>query len=123
MTALFPAREPVAPFADDKAGGVRVNARLDAEHADKLRRLMAARGCGITDALKFAIDCGNSEIEGVRSSGRKLLDSLIGAFDGRPETPADLSEHYKRYLDRSLGLEYLATQDGASGARPDGHRG
>jgi hypothetical protein len=72
---------------------------------------MARRGCGITDAIKFAIECGYAETEGSKASGKKRLDALIGAFDGRPDAPEDLSENYKAYLDLSLGLKYRAAQE------------
>ncbi|MCK7496253.1 MAG: hypothetical protein MZW92_39005 [Comamonadaceae bacterium] len=49
--------------------------------------------------------------DGLKASGKKRLDTLIGAFDERPDAPEDLSENYKAYLDLSLGLKSRAAQE------------
>ncbi len=95
---------------------VRINARLDKAHAEKLQFLMNERRCNATEALKFAIERGYDELRDAKSSGRGVLDSLVGAFSGGPP---DLASRYKEYLSESL-LEKTGVT--ASPKRKRGHR-
>jgi hypothetical protein len=79
----------------DSIESIRVNARLDKAHAEKLQFLMKERRCTATEALKFAIERGYDELRDAKSSGRRILDSLVGAFSGGPP---DMASRYKEYL-------------------------
>lgn len=84
-----------------RAAPRRVNARLDHGYAAKLKVLVERRGGSVTEALKYAIDVGYREVTTAQTR-RRLLDGLVGAFEG----PEDLSTNYKEYLSESLARKH-----------------
>ena len=83
-----------------RAAPRRVNARLDHGYAAKLKVLVERRG-SVTEALKYAIDVGYREVTTAQAR-RRILDGLVGAFEG----PEDLSTNYKEYLSESLARKH-----------------
>ncbi len=83
---------------------MRINARLDEDHSEKLTYLARTTGASITEIIKRAIDtyfeqCGNS----VGNAAEILTAS---GFVGCGEEAPALSEHYKDELKRSLATKH-----------------
>lgn len=82
----------------------RVNARLDAETASALRRLVRETGLSVTDVLKLSLLRLSEQQAGPRQPPAEAFAYLIGSFDG----PRDLSERYKDELAASLARKHGA---------------
>lgn len=80
----------------------RVNARLDAKHAEKLEALARATGASVSDVIRDAIDHYHAAIPGGSAQARKALAKLVGCASG----PRDLSQQYKRYLAKDLAAKH-----------------
>ena len=75
---------------------MRINARLDDEHMEKLEFLKNKDHLSTTDVLKQAIDV---LYEQRKMQNRSKLQQLLQSdFIGCAEGPEDLSERYKDYL-------------------------
>ena len=81
---------------------VRINARLDARHADKVQELALATGSSVSDVIRDAIDYYHQARAGGAGKGRVALQRLVGCATG----PRDLSSDYKRYLSRGLDAKH-----------------
>ena len=79
---------------------MRISARLDPDHAEKLEFLASATRQGKTELLKAAIDVYYRQVV---TSHRRPAEALQeSGFVGCATGPADLSEHYKKDLLESL---------------------
>lgn len=83
---------------------MRINARLDEEHAAKLDYLLEASHGKVTEVVKHAIDLYYDEMKRREGEGaRRLLSSdFIGCAAGEE----GLSAHYKETLDDGLGAKH-----------------
>ena len=77
---------------------MRVNARLDDSYTEKLEFLKQATGLTLSDVVRESVDRYYAQVRNEAEGRHAELDRLVGAFDGLPETPVDLSAEYKRYL-------------------------
>ena len=77
---------------------MRVNARLDDSYTEKLEFLKQATGLTLSDVVRESVDRYYAQVRNEADGRHTELDGLVGAFDGVPETPVDLSAEYKRYL-------------------------
>jgi hypothetical protein len=77
---------------------MRVNARLDDSYTEKLEFLKQATGLTLSDVVRESVDRYYAQVRNEADDRHAELDRLVGAFDGLPETPVDLSAEYKRYL-------------------------
>jgi len=86
---------------------MRINARLDRDHTEKLRQIQKLTQLGVSDVLKRAIDVlYRRELGG----SMQRRDSLIASgFIGCAEGPEDLAESYKQYLSQGLGEKHGAS--------------
>ena len=79
---------------------MRINARLDDEHAEKLTSLTRATGASITEVLKQALDVYFEQLENSRGSAAEILEQ--SGFIGCGEGSLHLSEQYKDSLKKSV---------------------
>ncbi|GAB6039806.1 hypothetical protein [Endothiovibrio diazotrophicus] len=80
---------------------MRINARLDDEHADKLTYLLDTGHGKVTDVVKRGIDLYYDEVRRREGAGvRRLLES---DFVGCAEGDEALSSRYKDELSGQLG--------------------
>ena len=77
---------------------MRVNARLDDSYFEKLEFLKQATGLTLPDVVRESVDQYYARVRNEAAGRFAELDRLVGAFDGREDTPANLSADYKRYL-------------------------
>ena len=79
---------------------MRINARLDAARAAKLRQLQSSLRIGASEVVKRALDLLHKEqCEGHSAKTKALLASdFVGCADG----PDDLSSRYKQHLAQAL---------------------
>ncbi len=78
----------------------RLNARIDAELAQKLEQLREATGQTTTEVIRRAIELYHAD---TTSAGTSSLQALKNCgFVGSAEGPRDLSERYKSRLGESL---------------------
>jgi hypothetical protein len=75
----------------------RINARLDADLARKVRALRKRTGRSTTEIVKASLESYYLAVTG-QEGPAALLSDLIGCTSG----PLDLSETYKRDLTKSL---------------------
>ena len=86
--------------------GMRINARLDDDRAEKVKQLQASTRLGTSEILKRAIDLLHRQ-QTTRS--RAQIDDLLSSdFVGCAEGPEDLASNCKRYLRESLEDEHGA---------------
>jgi predicted DNA-binding protein len=83
---------------------MRINARLNDEHARKVEYLRAATGQTPSDVVKEAIDHYYTEVSAAPKRASQVLErtGFIGCADGEPE----LSTDYKRLLGKSLDAKH-----------------
>lgn len=82
---------------------MRINARLDEDHEDRITYLIQATGSTVTDVVKQAIDFYYEAYTREHPGGRALLQSgFVGIADGE----ADLSVNYKALLTDDLGRKH-----------------
>ncbi len=75
---------------------MRINARLDQDHSQKLEYLKRVTGANISVVIKEAID---AYYHMVTSKKRSTLDLLVQSnFIGSGESDENLSENYKELL-------------------------
>ncbi len=83
---------------------MRINARLDEEHAAKLDYLLEASRQKVTDVVKHGIDLYYDEIKRREGEGaRRILQS---SFIGCAEGDEKLSAHYKELLSEGIGEKH-----------------
>ena len=83
----------------------RVNARLDAATAAKLKEVTAGEGIGVTEALKRAVGLLHSQfqIDRQRKLRRPILESMIGKYSSGL---GDLAENHKAYYAQAIAEKY-----------------
>lgn len=83
---------------------MRINARMDDEHARKLDAIKQVTGQNTSNAIKAAIDFYFDKIRSKQNVTSKLIadSGLIGCSDGNE----DLSISYKEQLNRSLDKKH-----------------
>lgn len=85
---------------------MRINARLDPESEEKIKRIKDVTNKSTTDIIKESVDLYYTQLScGAKRNNRKLLKSLAGISSG----PEDLSENYKDYLYGELEKKYGAS--------------
>lgn len=78
---------------------MRINARLDPDSEEKIKRIKNVTNKSTTDIIKKSVDLYYQQISfDAKSKNQKLLKSLSGISDG----PEDLSSNYKNYLNDDL---------------------
>ena len=83
---------------------MRINARLDDEHAEKLTYLTRTTGASVTEVLKQALDVYFEQLGNSCGSAAQILEQsgFIGCGEGSPH----LSEQYKESLKKSLATKH-----------------
>jgi hypothetical protein len=82
----------------------RINARLDADHAEKIEYLKRATGLPVSDLVKRGIDL---LFEGMRNEARPAFEILTETgFIGSGSAPPDLSDRYKDDLAEILAAKH-----------------
>ena len=79
---------------------MRINARLDEEHSQKLAQLRKLDDLSVSDVVKQAIDLMYDQR--TTEPKKKLRALLASNFIGCAQGPEDLSQNYKTYLARDL---------------------
>jgi len=79
---------------------MRINARLDEDHSEKLRFLTHATKGTVSDVLKRAIDLYYARTRSEAGSALSILQE--SGFIGAAEGEEGLSENYKNALDGLL---------------------
>ena len=79
---------------------MRINARLDSEHSEKLEQLRKHYNLSVSDVVKQAIDVMYAQQSNELKTKLKAL--LASEFIDCGNGPADLSSNYKSYLAQSL---------------------
>lgn len=78
---------------------MRINARLDEESQEKIEQIRRVTNKSTTDIIKESVDLYYKSLKlNAKENNKKLLKSLSGIAEG----PKDLSENYKKYLDKDL---------------------
>jgi hypothetical protein len=85
---------------------MRVNARLDDSYQAKIDFIVKAEQRCISDVIREAIDRYYAAVKAERARQLGGLDSLVGAFEGGPDTPSDLSTQAKKYADRIVAAKH-----------------
>lgn len=85
---------------------MRVNARLDDSYQAKIDSMVETLNLSVSEVVRNAIDQYYEAVKAERARKRRGLDSLVGAFEGRPDTPADLSTNYKKYVGQIIEEKY-----------------
>ncbi|MBW7901106.1 MAG: CopG family transcriptional regulator [Rhodocyclaceae bacterium] len=85
---------------------MRVNARLDDSYEDKFAYLQEATHLCVSDIVRESVDRYYEAVKAEQASKRHSLDALVGAFEGRPDTPDDLSTNYKKYVAEAIDAKY-----------------
>ena len=79
---------------------MRINARLDSEHSEKLEQLRKHYNLSVSDVVKQAINVMYAQQR--NESKTKLEALLVSEFISCGKGPEDLSSNYKNYLAQSL---------------------
>ncbi len=83
---------------------MRINARLDKEHSEKLEQLRKQLKLSISDVVKEAIDI---MYEKSHLQAEKKIQSLVtSGFVGCAEGPEDLASNYKQYSLQDLNAKH-----------------
>ena len=85
---------------------MRVNARLDDSYQAKIDSIVETLNLSVSEVVRNAIDQYYEAVSAERARKRRGLDSLVGSFEGRPDTPADLSTNYKKYVGQIIEEKY-----------------
>ena len=85
---------------------MRVNARLDDSYQAKIDYIVETQHLSVSDVVRDAIDRYYDAVKAERARKRCSLDDLVGMFDGRADTPADLSTNYKKYIGEIIEAKY-----------------
>ena len=83
---------------------MRINARLDDSHSQKLEFLIRVTSLGISDVLKRAIDVYYDQVYATRPQAAEILGR--SGFIGCAEAEPDLSERYKEDLQELLAAKH-----------------
>lgn len=85
---------------------MRVNARLEDSYQAKIDYIVEAHHLTVSDVVRDAIDHYYEAVKAERARQCASLDKLVGAFEGRPDTPVDLSSNYKKYIGQVIEEKY-----------------
>ena len=83
---------------------MRINARLDDEHMEKIEFLKNKRHLSTTDFMKSTIDTLYEESQS--KPGGTIQELLCSDFVGGWEGPEDGSTNYKKYVTEYLDEKY-----------------
>ena len=83
---------------------MRINARLDDDHSEKLRYLANATGANVSEVLKHAIDLYYERLRRERRDSRSILEAV--GFIGVGEAEEGLSSSYKTTLESELSVKH-----------------
>lgn len=83
---------------------MRINARLDEIHSQKLEFLKRATNAGVSEVVKDAIDAYYERVKGQKPSAAEIF--WKSGFVGIAEGPEDLSARYKEYLAEGLEAKH-----------------
>ncbi|BAZ65392.1 hypothetical protein NIES4106_01300 [Fischerella sp. NIES-4106] len=84
---------------------MRINARLDEEHANKLTYIQQQTHQAVTDVIKFAIDLYYEQLQHQQQKNPLELLTQTG-FIGCGEADANLSVNYKSILKDGFKAKY-----------------
>lgn len=85
-------------------GAMRINARLDDEHSDKIKYLTSIDNASISSVLKDAIDLYYEHARSAQASAQQVLSE--SGFIGVADVDEDLSVNYKCDLGEGLAAKY-----------------
>jgi len=78
---------------------MRINARLDPDSEEKIKRIKEVTHKSTTDIIKESVNLYYAQLNcDAKSNNQKLLKSLSGISSG----PKNLSDNYKNYIYRDL---------------------
>jgi len=77
---------------------MRINARLDDSYTHKIDYLRQATGLSLSDVVRESVERYYRQIRAEAERQRDELDDLVGAFEGRDDSPTNLAAEYKRWL-------------------------
>ena len=83
---------------------MRINARLDEEHSNKLEQLKARRNSSVSDILKQAIDLLYAQESAAPQ--KKLATLLESEFIGIGQAPENLASDYKTWVRENMGNKF-----------------
>lgn len=83
---------------------MRLNARLDDEHARYVNELMQLTGTSVSDVVRVAIERYYVEVNRAERGALRVLKEV--GFIGCVEGPPDLSQRYKEELTESIAEKY-----------------
>ncbi|NJM89009.1 MAG: CopG family transcriptional regulator [Hydrococcus sp. RU_2_2] len=83
---------------------MRINARLDEEHANKLAYIQQQTNRSITETIKTAIDLYYQEIQKEQKNPSQLM--IQTGFIGCGNADSNLSKSYKSFLEEELKTKY-----------------
>jgi predicted DNA-binding protein len=83
---------------------MRINARLDEAHGERLRYLTRATGDTVSEVLKRAIDLYYQQERARAGNARNVLEA--SGFIGIAEGDEDLSSRYKEALSEDLDRKH-----------------
>lgn len=83
---------------------MRINARLDETHSQKLEYLKRATNAGVSEVVKDAIDVYYERVKGSKASAAEIFSK--SGFIGIAEGPEDLSTRYKQVLTEDLEAKH-----------------
>ena len=77
---------------------MRINARLDDRYEERIAYLREETGLSLSDVVRESLEHYYASIKARKKQGQDALGALVGAFDGRPDSPEDLSGKAEDYL-------------------------
>jgi len=83
---------------------MRINARLDPDHEEKLQYLARTTRRNYSDVVKEALDLYYAKARGEAESSLAVLRE--SGFVGVAEGPEDLAANYKAYLTEDLSAKH-----------------
>jgi len=83
---------------------MRINARLDDTHSQKLEYLKRATNAGVSEVVKEAIDVYYERVKSTRPRAAEIFTE--SGFVGIAEGPEDLSTRYKEVLTEDLETKH-----------------
>jgi|GEM_PF-4004537 len=88
---------------------MRINARLDDSYTEKIEYLKQATGLTLSDLVRESVERYYQQVRTEADRQRDELDDVVGAFEGRDDTPTNLAADYKRQLwtERPIGAGEL----------------
>ena len=89
---------------DKEVGRMRVNARLDSSHEEKVKYIIDQTHESVTEVLKKAIDFYHQYVKKNKQPNSNII--FRSGFIGSGKGPEHLSSHYKTELIKSLKTKW-----------------